>query len=290
MQASDAVWHMHMHAASTMNVLCSMLAAGTSAMAHRATPLLLVALLGLTAMSATAQIGNVAAGLSVDQCPMPTSSMFPSTVFPGSFNPFTAPAVQWCRLAERGQNSFVNNQATDGTRFWGAQRGPDVSAGAGNALPPQTTGGQCTPAASGLFPADGVGAASNYAPASKACQQVNNYMPNQCRVSLSHNAVPLCRLLSMHAFCDSKFHCLFLACCLPVCRHAHTKHVGAADTHKPLTRAPLVMRADRGPVGIQHQPVPHPWLQLPPVPLDLLHERRVRPARGDPGPGGPELP
>jgi hypothetical protein len=146
-------------------------------MVRSTSPLVMVALLAAVTWSVSGQVGNVAAGLSVDQCPMPTGAGFP-----GTYNPLTASAIQWCRVAERGRNSAVNNVITDGSRFWGTARGPDVSAGLGSATSPQTTGGQCTPAAAGLFPADGAGTGGAYAAATKACQQGNNYFPNQCRV------------------------------------------------------------------------------------------------------------
>lgn len=143
-------------------------------MAPSATPMLLVALFGAALLSVSSQ--------PVSQCPIPTSVQFPGTAFPGVASPAMDASTQWCRLAERGDNTRVNNAITDGSRFWGNQNGPDASSFLGLASgPPKTVGGVCAYDASG---SDGSGDAGQYIPASKACAKGGNYEPNQCPVSL----------------------------------------------------------------------------------------------------------
>lgn len=61
---------------------------------------------------------------------MPAEGMRPVSIIPAArrFTPLQSDALRWCRLAERGANTQVNGQVTDGTRFWGNYfGGPDAS-------------------------------------------------------------------------------------------------------------------------------------------------------------------
>lgn len=107
------------------------------------------------------------------------------------YSAFMDHSVRWCRLAERGHNSRVNGQDTDGTRLWGSNLGgPDVS---GLPATPLTQGGVCPDTAAPMWgpdsppglAADGPGnSAPHYVSASPVCTSGGAFFaPTQCRVS-----------------------------------------------------------------------------------------------------------
>lgn len=160
---------------------------------------------GRLLLALAAVLLHQAVGQSVLQCPL--NDLHFNGGNNALVNSAQAQAVQWCRFAEGGPNSFVNGVNKMGTRFWGAPNVPDsaftTTADATNALAGlvllgkgdpvsrvgpsfnETCSGPNAVALNSTVNLDGK-PGPNYFAASLACAQNNagQFNPTQCPVSV----------------------------------------------------------------------------------------------------------